>query len=168
VIRARIVEDLFKQRSVFNSTIMRNVVLMSAALSALLMSSCQTRRYAMENVQVPYVVVKQTIMKTMPGGVRSASTNGREMTSGYFSPTNFYEDATERAERAYAKVTILGSSRPFKLDIQTFREMKEVGSRRYINLGQDHDLTKLLARYFKDALADRREERNVIDDFRAF
>jgi hypothetical protein len=174
VIRGRIVRN--NPKPVINragarpkATLARAAIVFSLFLfiSAIL-NGCQTRRYAMENVQIPYVVVKQTIMKTMPGGVRSSSPNGREMISNYFAPRNFYQDATDRPERAYAKVVILGSSRPFKLDIQGFREVRERGSREYVNLGEDPELTRLLVQYFKDALADRREDRNVIDDFRAF
>jgi hypothetical protein len=151
------------------ATLARALIVFSLFLFAsAALNGCQTRRYAMENVQIPYVVVKQTIMKTMPGGVRSSSPNGREMISNYFAPRNFYQEATDKPERAYARVVILGSSRPFRLDIQGLREARERGSRTYVDLGEDPELTRLLVQYFKDALADRREDRNVIDDFRAF
>jgi hypothetical protein len=48
------------------------------------------------------------------------------------------------------------------------REQKLRGASTYKSLGSDKKLAQELAKRFKAALADRREDRNVIDDFRAF
>ncbi len=113
-----------------------------------------------------YNSLKTILGNHMPGGIREQSSNGRTLLSGYFIPRNFDEDGTEASERAYAIVTILGASRPYNVDVQVNREKKSGGD--YRNEGRDKVLTKQLADKLRRALADRREDRNVIDDFRAF
>lgn len=116
---------------------------------------------------VAFTTVKKVVMNILPQGVREESLNGREVTSGYFNPRNWEEDASEKSERAFAKVLILGSSRPYSIDVHVFKE-KRRGSGNYRNAGEDRKLTKDLVDRIKEALADRREDRNIIDDFRAF
>ena len=102
----------------------------------------------------------------MPQGIRRESANGREMTSAYFSVDGFKAEKPDMTERAYAVVTILGASRPYNIDVKVLREEKRKGTWRAD--GRDSELTKELGERLKQALADRREDRNVIDDFRAF
>lgn len=135
------------------------------------LSGCASKStVAINDVMTPYTTLKNVIKKSMPQGVVAESVNGREMTSGYFTPTNFYESGDNKTERVYAKVLILGSSRPFKVEVQCLRERrgKEGGKGTYIPQGEDVRLSKQLAQYFRDALADRREDRSIIDDFRPF
>ena len=93
--------------------------------------------------------------------------NGRELTSGYFTPADWEEDATDKSERAYAKVLILGSGRPYRIDVHVFREKRSKAGA-YAKTGEDHKLTNTLVERLKEALADRREDRNIIDDFRVY
>ena len=135
------------------------------------LSGCASKStVAINDVMTPYTTLKNVIKKSMPQGVVAESVNGREMTSGYFTPTNFYESGDSKTERVYAKVLILGSSRPFKVEVQCLRERRgrEGGKGTYLPQGEDVRLSKQLAQYFRDALADRREDRTLIDDFRPF
>ncbi len=131
-------------------------------------SGCASKAVAINDLMVPYGSLKAIIKTSMPHGVIFESVNGREMTSGYFSPTNFYDAADNKAERVQAKVVILGSSRPFRVEVKCVRERRSRDSGKYIVQGEDVKLSKQLAQYFKDALADRREDRNLFDDFRPF
>lgn len=133
---------------------------------ALILTGCASKALV-QNVQFPYQTVKSVVMQNMPIRVVSQSTNGREMRSDYFAPNDLDQEAKNRSERAYAVATILNSSRPFHIDIQVFRE-KKTKSGRYVQIGKDPKMAQRLAARFKEALADRREDRNVIDDFRAF
>ena len=130
------------------------------------LASCATSKPMIENVTMPYPTLKGLVTRHMPRGVREESPNGRTMTSHYFNPTNFDQDGAELQERAYGVVTILGSSRPYKLDVQVFHETKS-GSV-YEKAEKDSDLSQKLGERLKRALADRREDRNAIDEFRAF
>lgn len=136
------------------------------AISSLLFG-CVTKA-PIENVMLPFTTVRQVVENTLPGGIREQSQNGRELTSYYFSPKNWDEDAETFPERAYAKITILGSSRPFKIDVKVFRERKNRGARTHSNVGVDKNLTAELVDILNRNLADRREDRSFIDGFRAF
>ncbi len=131
-----------------------------------ILTSCQTTKPAVTGVVLSYNTLKTILGNYMPGGIREQSPNGRKLYSGYFVPRNFDEDGTEAADRAYGIVTILGSSRPYNVDIEVLRERKSGGN--YQPEGRDKALTKKLTERLRQALADRREDRNVIDDFRAF
>jgi hypothetical protein len=134
------------------------------AISAVL-TGCQIKA-KINDVKIALTTVKKIVLNNLPQGLREESANGRELTSGYFSPHKWEEDATDKSERAYAKVLILGSGRPYSIDVKVVREKKR-GSR-YANLGEDRKLTKELVDRLKESLADRRDDRNIIDDFRAF
>jgi len=111
--------------------------------------------------------LKKIVVSQMPmGAVREQSPNGRELTSYYFNPRDFDEDATDRAERAYAKVTILGAGRPYSIEARVFREKRIKGQ--YKLIGEDRRLSNELLERIREAIADRRDDRNIIDDFRAF
>jgi hypothetical protein len=130
------------------------------------MTGCQAPA-KINNVALSLQTVKKTINNIIPQGMKDESLNGREITSGYFNPKNWEEDATDKAERAYAKVLILGEGRPYRIDVHVFKEKKNK-SGTYHKTGEDRKVTKELVDRLKDALADRREDRNIIDDFRAF
>jgi len=130
------------------------------------LSGCQTAKPAMSNLMLSYNSLKTILGNHMPQGIREQSSNGRKLYSGYFNPKNFDEDAAEAQERAYGVVTILGTSRPYNLDVDVIRERKSGGD--YRSEGHDKALTQKLVQRLRAALADRHEDRNVIDDFRAF
>jgi ferredoxin-NADP reductase len=117
---------------------------------------------------IPFTIVRATVISRMPFGVRNQSENGREFTSGYFSTLSLDEEAAEKPTREYALVTILGSGRPYSISVKVTREQRLKNSTRYREVGQDKHLAGELADRIKAALAERREDRNVIDDFRAF
>jgi len=72
------------------------------------------------------------------------------------------------AERAYAEVLILGDRRPYRVDTRVIREKWHRSLKKYVTVGLDKELTHKFAGQIREALANRREDRNVIDDFRAF
>ena len=140
--------------------------LASLIISSVL-TSCSTYHYRMRDVLVSYTGLKSVIRNNMPAGVRSESPNGRTLTSGYFLPKNLDLEADETsAERAYTTVTILGSSRPYSIEILAFRERRS--GPQYKSLGEDRELARKVGERIRRALADRREDRNLLDDFRAF
>jgi len=134
--------------------------------ASVLMTACQSSA-KIDNVMLSLTTVKKTVSNVIPQGVKEESINGREFKSGYFNPRNWDEDATDLAERAYAKVLILNSGRPYRIDVHVYRE-KRSRDGQYKKASEDSKLTKDLVDRLKEALADRREDRNIIDEFRAF
>jgi hypothetical protein len=140
--------------------------LLFLCVSALL-SGCATGP-RINNVMLPLTTVKKTIVSRLPlGVVREESLNGRELLSAYFNPTNLDEEAEDQSERAYAKVLILGAGRPYIVEVRVIREKRRKGTR-FEKSGEDNRLSKELLERIREGLAERRDDRNVIDDFRAF
>jgi hypothetical protein len=131
-----------------------------------MLSGCQMHA-KIKGVNLPYQTVRKVVVSSLPLGLRQESMNGRELYSGYFSPKDWEDDATEKAERAYAKAIILNDSRPYDVDPKVYKEHKVKGST-YSALGEDKKLTQQLVDRIREGLADRRDDRNIIDDFRAF
>ena len=68
--------------------------------------------------------------------------------------------------RHYAVMTILGARRPYDIEIRAFVERKR--GKEYDSQGEDSDVARRLAKELKDKLNQSRDNRNLIDDFRAF
>src|SRR5262249_51144281 len=134
--------------------------------ASILLAGCQSPA-KINNVMLSLTTVKKTVISLLPQGLKGESENGRELTSGYFNAHNWEEDATDKSERVYAKVLILESGRPYRIDVHVIKEKKGKGGA-YTKTGEDKKATQDLVEKLKDALADRREDRNIIDEFRAF
>ncbi|MCM2280331.1 MAG: hypothetical protein NDI61_00635 [Bdellovibrionaceae bacterium] len=112
-------------------------------------------------------LLQYVIQQQIPRGIRVKSENQREFFSNYFSPYgDFTADGTDKRERAYAHIMILGDSRPYQTSIRVYREKKTNSG--YRQTGLDKNLSRQIAARLQVALAKSREDRNVIDDFRPF
>ncbi|MFN7729904.1 MAG: hypothetical protein ACK5P7_12170 [Bdellovibrio sp.] len=110
--------------------------------------------------------IKNAIYATM-GQPREVATNEREFESVYFSKKKIQNfDPEKSKERNYAKVTVLGDRRPYDIQVQVFLEERVNGN--YEDAGLDEELSDQIAEEIKKALRKSRDQRNVIDDFRAF
>lgn len=111
------------------------------------------------------------VHQMMPLGVRLVSPNGREFLSqNFIYENNQYTAANDSHTRYYAHITILNSSRPYDLQIEVRKEdrVDRKGQIRYVYRGPDFRLAKILKAQLRDRLAKRRDDLNVIDDFRVF
>lgn len=110
--------------------------------------------------------IKNAVFATM-GQPRETATNEREFLSVYFSKKKVQNfDPEKSKERNYAKVTVLGDRRPYDIQVQVFLEERVDGQ--YEEVGLDDELSDQIAEEIKKALRKSRDQRNVIDDFRAF
>ncbi len=134
-----------------------------------ILAGCAHQSAQIQNVPLSYNAVKTVVKASLPGGIARESGNGRTMTSGYFDPETLKVENEKKPLKvhAYMVVSIYGSSRPYNIDVKAFKEERAKDGV-YEDLGPDEDLTDRLAERLRTALADRREDRNVIDDFRVF
>lgn len=133
---------------------------------------------ALPEFNMPLSQIRALVVGQLPGGLAQESQNGRELRSKYFKVTrvDLFEVIDESeinkktpvAERAYSEVLILGDRRPYRVDTRVIREKWHRPLKKYVVLGLDKELTRKFADRIREALANRREDRNVIDDFRAF
>ena len=131
-------------------------------------AGCASQNAQIQNVPLSFNAVKTVVTRALPGGILRESDNGRTMTSGYFDPTTLKPENEKKPLKvhAYMTIAVFGSSRPYNLTVKAFKEQRTKDG--YEDLGEDPELSDRLAEKLRTALADRREDRNVIDDFRVF
>jgi hypothetical protein len=123
------------------------------------------------NVNMSLGEVKNFIHHTIPLGIRTISDNGREFLSQYYLyDKNEYLLAKDNSIRFFARVLILNSSRPFDVEVEVRREVRRDlnGRITYVEDGFDLKLARILKDQIKEALSKRRDDLNLIDDFRVF
>ena len=125
----------------------------------------------MDEVNYSFAVLRQSALKALPIGLRFSSSNGREIHSQYFVPDkNTYKSAIDLPVRFSAKIVLLGERRPYDVRIYVIRERrKDSGGRfTYREDGQDLRIANMVKKDLEARLAQRREDLNIIDDFRVF
>jgi hypothetical protein len=126
---------------------------------------------SIKNVDWPLQDLCSLVISQLPTGWRITSENGREFYSKHFvldGPK--YKAAGDAVDRYTATVTVLGDQRPYDLEIYVTHEKRVLGQSGfdYDEVGHDMTLARELQFKLKQELAKRREERNIIDDFRVF
>ena len=120
-----------------------------------------------DDINRPFGVVRAAVKESCPGGVRKTSENGREFDSKYFAPKGPLDvDASAEVFRETAHITILGAGRPYSVSIDSYVEKKS--NRGYDGYGRDSSRAKEIAERIKTGLSNRRDDRNMIDDFKPF
>jgi hypothetical protein len=122
----------------------------------------------LEDLNVALVDLQREAVAALPLGKRSQSQNARTFYSEYFVYSKGeYESGNAQPVRHYAEITILGDRRPYKMEIRVAKEVRESDGR-YVLSNYDEGLTRVITRRIQSALHKRREDRNIIDDFRVF
>lgn len=135
----------------------------------------ETPAYAskISDIEQPLANLQRLAIAALPGGLRQGSSNGREYESNYFVPDLSGGTKYPKADaptRYYVKITVLGDSRPYAMSVVVARERRifQDGAFTYQPNGHDTRLAKELAAKIREQLTKRREDRNIIDDFRAY
>lgn len=133
---------------------------------AFLLTGCANTAVQLEEGEQSLAEIKRSIVAVM-GDPRIVSENQREFTSQHFSRNADpkFNPQTSK-ERAYATFLILGTRRPYNVEIHVFVEKKS--KKGYVKAGEDTHSAEKLAIELKNRLNQSREGRNLIDDFRAF
>lgn len=128
-------------------------------------------RYIKE-VDWPITNIRAAISAQMPVPHKSISSNGREITSQYFAPAGAdnYKDGENATVRYYVQYAVLGDRRPYNIEILVTRERRVLRGTSFVyeNLGPDQRMTLQFAERLRKELTKRREDRNIIDDFRIY
>lgn len=136
------------------------------AVAPCFLSGCSSPE-TIEEINRPFGVVRATVKDTIPGGTRKVSENGREFDSNYFAPKGpFDTDGSTGNFRESAHIVILGSGRPYGIELECIVEKREGSS--YEVYGKDSVRAKELAQRIRTGLSNRREDRNMIDEFKPF
>ena len=125
-----------------------------------------------EEVDWPVTEIRQVLAAVIPAGVRTMSPNGREIQGRHFLVTRNgeFKEAGDALQRYYTHIKILGDRRPYKLEILVTHEERVLRGNQftYVVTGYDKRLAKQIENKLRAELTKRREDRNIIDDFRVF
>jgi hypothetical protein len=144
-----------------------------ALFTVALLSGCSLfyKPLRIDEAHYPFGVLRQTAMSTLPIGLRSSSANGRELLSQYFVVTpKGYQAAIKQSKRYTATILIKNERRPYQVDIYVYEEERVTsgGRTEYRVRGQDLRIATRIKKELEARLAQRREDLNIIDDFRVF
>jgi hypothetical protein len=122
----------------------------------------------LEDLNVALVDLQREAVAALPLGKRSQSQNARTFYSEYFIYNKGeYLSGNAQPVRYFAEITILGDRRPYKMEIRVAKEQRQ-SEGNYVLSNYDEGLTRVITRRIQNALHKRREDRNIIDDFRVF
>jgi len=123
-------------------------------------------------VDWPLGEIRAVVASLLPAGQRGMSPNGRELLSRHFvlEGRSGYKPAGDATERYFAQFLILGDRRPYDVEILVTQERRVLRGNQftYVVTGYDTRLAKELERKLRTELTKRREDRNIIDDFRVY
>lgn len=124
-----------------------------------------------KGIDWPLTDLQSLVVYEMPTGLRTSSPNGREFYSKYFvldGPK--YKAAGDATDRYFATLTVLGDARPYNIEIFVTHEKRVLRKSGfdYVESGHNTMLARELEYKLRQELAKRREDRNIIDDFRVF
>ncbi len=137
-------------------------------LLGLSMVGCATGTGTIDNLNISLTDLQRIATAALPLGKRAESQNGREFISEYFVvQKGEYVEAAGSSHRHYAKISVLGDRRPYKIDVQVIVERKDSGGE-FDQSGYDEGLARVITRRIQKTLHERRDDRNIIDDFRVF
>ncbi|MGE4133173.1 MAG: hypothetical protein AB7F86_16140 [Bdellovibrionales bacterium] len=145
-------------------------------LGFVLLGGCASITAPRESVRIPDVQgslnqIRAAVMSAIPIGQRSVSANGRVILSKHFLPAgDQYRNAADAVQRYYAQFSILGDRRPYEVQIVVVHEKRVLRGESFTYVVDYYDMlqAKELERRFQEELTKRREDRNIIDDFRVF
>ena len=118
----------------------------------------------------PLADLQHLAAKSLPLGLRKTSPNGREFFSNYFITNGRkFKLADKGPERRYAQILVLGDRRPYTLDVVVQIEKVDANAPGgYSIVGTDVGIAKVVKKRLQSQLNKRREDLNIIDDFRVF
>ncbi|MEO0336834.1 MAG: hypothetical protein AAF202_10585 [Pseudomonadota bacterium] len=125
------------------------------------------------DVDKPLSSIRRAIKSSLPLGTRSMSQEGKAMESHYFlvGKKKFLRPIGSKT-RYYASVLIRGDRRPYSIEISVTKQIKGQRSLQEVPAFRDDStderLAELIRKRILEQLSKRREDLNIIDDFRVF
>jgi hypothetical protein len=124
-----------------------------------------------EELNVPVVSLRSTIVAQLPVSQKSISSNGREIVTRDFCPKgDTFKEGECVNDRYHVEYTVLGDQQPYNIEVLVQHERRVLEADKFIwKAGiPDDRLTSQMVERLRKELTKRREDRNVIDDFRVY
>lgn len=125
---------------------------LSAFIFLIFLSGCTTTAFYIEDSNLPVPETRKVITAII-GKPRIISLNGRELSSSYHDRKFEDLDETKKIKaRYFTKVVILGPRRPYEISVQVTKEVLDLQTMTFVDLGIDEGLTQKRALELKRAL----------------
>jgi len=118
-------------------------------------------------------MLRKAVRNSVPLGTRQVSEGGMRFTSKYFrvGKKSFLKPLNSDV-RLFAEIWIRGDRRPYTIEIsvikQKLSQSSQVTLESFQIVGTDQKVGQLIKRRIIKQLSKRREDLNIIDDFRVF
>jgi hypothetical protein len=138
------------------------------ALSLWHLVGCATNSARIDDLTIPLNELQRVAQENVPLKVIGKSPNGRELFSDYFVISGGeFEEAEGAGVRHQAVISILGDRRPYSIEVKVIRYRRDKNNVLQ-QIGQDEGVARVIVRRIQQDLYKRRDNRNVVDDFRVF
>ncbi|MBK9324708.1 MAG: hypothetical protein IPM97_17470 [Bdellovibrionaceae bacterium] len=133
-----------------------------------ILTGCQTQGVVLRDTPLNISETRKAIASVI-GQPRATSENGREMVSKYYDRkgTKDEEQMKTVRERFSTHITILGDRRPYDIQIEVVVEIRDHDGK-YQVVERDEARAQAISIEIQKALVQSRDNRNLIDDFRAY
>lgn len=143
--------------------------------SLFMMTSCAswTKSERIADVDKSLSDLRRAIQSSLPLGTRKVTEGGKHFESQYFivGKKKFLKPLNAK-KRYFADILIRGDRRPYSIEITVFKQTKVKSSKvaldSFKDNGTDERIANLIKRRIIKQLSKRREDLNIIDDFRVF
>jgi len=125
------------------------------------------------DVDKPLSSLRRAIQSSLPLGTRKITDGANRFESQYFivGKRKFLKPLNAK-HRYAAEVLIRGDRRPYSVEITVYKQVRSKSSKVTLNsfkdAGTDERIAELIKRRIIKQLSKRREDLNIIDDFRVF
>lgn len=125
------------------------------------------------DVERPLTHIQRAVVNSMPLGLRSTEENGRLFKSKYFKAGDRkFLPAENQPIRYFAQVAVRGDRRPYSVEVYAFKQERikkgGISDSNFKIVEMDKRLANVIRKRIRDQLSKRREDLNIIDDFRVF
>lgn len=135
-------------------------------------SGCAVSGVQLRNVDKSTVEIRRGVLKALPVSLKTSSEDSREYISVPFVRYGKkIKEARNELQRAYAQVLIKGERRPYTIEVVVPVEEATTPNsvqKNYQVIGYDERIAKIILARLKAYLEQRREDTNLVDDFRVF
>jgi hypothetical protein len=150
----------------------RSLCLLILVISAFTLTSCSMGGPMYGPVDKSIVEIREGIIKALPIKINYANIDSREYRSVPFVRYGTkIKEATNELQRAYALIYIRGNKRPYTIEVVVGVEEAESPlaiQKGFKTIGYDERIAKIILARLKAHLNKRREDSNLVDDFKIF
>lgn len=148
------------------------IKILFAGILLISLVNCAVSGVKLNDVNFSLSEIKKGVVKALPVNINYASNDSRNFKSVHFVRYGKkLKLATNEKERAFAEIFVRGIERPYTLEILVTVEeavTPDAIEKNFKVIGYDERIAKIILARLKAYLNKRRDDSNLVDDFRVF